>query len=194
MYNTIQKWKDNIYKNVTNVMNIYIDDVLINPDYILEFKKGGQLFEQELSLGSTPSQYIEFKVYKNKIAEKPKKIKVEYGILINFALTLAEVHKMLLGTLNGIKIRSLAGHDDHFEIIPMGSYQVEDYTINDDNTITIKALDDMINFEFYYDGSELIKNKGYATLGEVAQDICHKAGVELRFYLFFKLRKTNIGI
>ena len=36
----------------------------------------------------------------------------------------------------------------------------------------------MIKFEFNYDGSELI-TKGEATLLEVAQDICNKAGVEL---------------
>ena len=36
----------------------------------------------------------------------------------------------------------------------------------------------MIKFEFNYDGSELI-SKGEATLSEVAQDICNKAGVEL---------------
>ena len=36
----------------------------------------------------------------------------------------------------------------------------------------------MIKFEFNYDGSELI-SKGEATLLEVAQDICNKAGVEL---------------
>lgn len=36
----------------------------------------------------------------------------------------------------------------------------------------------MIKFEFNYDGSELI-SKGEATLLQVAQDICNKAGVEL---------------
>ena len=30
MYNTSQKWKENIYKNVQSILNIYIDDVLIN--------------------------------------------------------------------------------------------------------------------------------------------------------------------
>mgnify|MGYP002575100694 CR=1 FL=1 len=59
-----------------------------------------------------------------------------------------------------------------------GVYNVDDYTDNDDNTITIKALDNMIKFEFNYDGSELI-SKGEATLLQVAQDICNKAGVEL---------------
>lgn len=37
----------------------------------------------------------------------------------------------------------------------------------------------MIKFEFNYDGSALVNEKGYATLLEVAQDICNKAGVEL---------------
>lgn len=55
----------------------------------------------------------------------------------------------------------------------------------------------MIKFDAdngYYDASELINKKGYATLGEIAQDICNKKGVELRFYFFFKFRETNISI
>ena len=60
-----------------------------------------------------------------------------------------------------------------------GIYNVDDYTDNDDNTITIKALDDMIKFEFNYNGKELIDKKHEATLLEVTQDICSKAGVEL---------------
>lgn len=119
MYSTSQKWKDNIYKNVINIMNIYIDDVLINPDYILEFKKGGTIFEEEFILGSTPSQYIEMKLYKSQIPEKPSNIKVEYGILINHALEVKEVNKMLVGTLNGIKVKSLSNNDSSFEIIPI---------------------------------------------------------------------------
>lgn len=42
----------------------------------------------------------------------------------------------------------------------------------------------MIKFEFNYDGSELLEQVQYLTLEEVAQDICNKAGVELRFYFF----------
>ncbi len=178
MYSTSQKWKENIYKNVQCAMNIYIDDVLINPDYILDFKKGGNVFDEELTLGSTPSQYIEMKIYKDKVSA-PKKIKVEYGILINNALTVAEVNAMLVGTLNGIPVKSLSSNDSSFEMIPIGIYKVDDYTDNDDGTITIKALDNMIKFEFNYDGKELVDKKGYATLAEVAQDICNKAGVEL---------------
>ena len=44
----MQKWKENIYKNVQSILNIYIDDVLINPDYVLDFKVGQTLFEENL--------------------------------------------------------------------------------------------------------------------------------------------------
>lgn len=178
MYSTSRKWKENIYKNVQCAMNIYIDDILINPDYITSFKKGGDIFDGEFELGSTPSQYIEMKIYKEQIS-MPKKIRVEYGILINNALTVAEVNAMLIGTLNSIPVKSLSSNNSSFEMIPIGIYNVDDYTDNDDGTITIKALDNMIKFEFNYDGSDLINKKGYATLLEVAKDICNKAGVEL---------------
>lgn len=46
----------------------------------------------------------------------------------------------------------------------------------------------MIKFEFNYDGSELI-SKGEATLLEVAQDICNKAGVELSSTSFLNSNK-----
>lgn len=188
MYSTSQKWKENIYKNVQCAMNIYIDDVLINPDYILDFKKGGNVFDEELCLGSTPSQYIELQIYKEQ-AINPKVIRVEYGILINHALTVAEVNAMLVGTLNGIPVKSLSANDSSFEMIPIGIYKVDDYTDNDDGTLTIKALDNMIKFEFNYDGSELVNEKGYATLLEVAQDICNKAGVELGSTSFLNSEK-----
>lgn len=188
MYETSEKWKQNIYENTVCAMNIYIDDVLVNPDYILDFKKGGNAFEEEFCLGGTPSQYVEMKLYKDKMPESLKKIRVEYGILINHALTVAEVNAMLVGTLNGIPVKSLSSNDSSFEMIPIGIYNVDDYTDNDDNTITIKALDNMIKFEFNYDGSQLI-SKGEATLLEVAQDICKKAGVELNSTSFLNSDK-----
>nr|DAZ79056.1 MAG TPA: Receptor recognition protein, Long tail, Helical sandwich, Tail fiber [Caudoviricetes sp.] len=179
MYETSKKWKQNRYENPVCAMNIYIDDVLINPDYILDFKKGGNAFEEEFCLGGTPSQYIEMKLYKDKIPLMPSKIKVEYGILISHSLTVTEVNAMLVGTLNGIPVKSLSSNNSSFEMIPIGIYNVDDYTDNDDNTITIKALDNMIKFEFNYNGKELIDKRNEATLLEVAQDICNKAGVEL---------------
>lgn len=188
MYQRSKEWEENIYNNPICAMNIYIDDALVNPDYILDFKKGGNAFEEEFCLGGTPSQYVEMKLYKDKMPESLKKIRVEYGILINHALTVAEVNAMLVGTLNGIPVKSLSSNDSSFEMIPIGIYNVDDYTDNDDNTITIKALDNMIKFEFNYDGSELI-SKGEATLLEVAQDICKKAGVELNSTSFLNSDK-----
>ena len=64
------------------------------------------------------------------------------------------------------------------EIIPIGHFNVDDKEEEKD-TITYKLLDNMIKFEFNYDGSSLIEEKGTATLLEILQDICSKAGVEL---------------
>lgn len=122
MYNTSQKWKDTYYDDVVCAINIYIDNVLVNPDYILSFKKGGDLFDEEFTLGSTPSQYIEMQIYKDQVS-LPKKIRVEYGILINNALTVAEVNAMLVGTLNGIPVKSLSTNDSSFEMIPIRNLQ-----------------------------------------------------------------------
>ena len=122
MYSTSQKWKETIYKNVQSVLNIYIDDELINPDYILEFKVGQTLFDEELTLGSISSKYIEFKIYKDKMPENMSKVKVDYGILINHALTVAEVNAMFVGTLNGIQVKSLSANDSSFEMIPIRDF------------------------------------------------------------------------
>ena len=120
MYGTSQKWKDTIYKNVQSVLNIYIDDELINPDYILDFKVGQTLFDdEELKLGSVSSKYLEFKIYKDKMPANMNIVKVDYGILINHALTVAEVNAMLVGTLNGIQVKSLSANDSSFEMIPI---------------------------------------------------------------------------
>lgn len=182
MYNTSKKWKRNIYKNVQSAMNIYIDDELINPDYILEFKVGQTLFDnEELTLGSVSSKYIEFKIYKNQMPANMKTVKVDYGILLNTGLTVAEVNKMLVGTLNGIQVKSLSGQNTSFEMIPIGIFNIDDYTDNDDNTLTIKCIDNISKFEFNYDGSKLSYP---ATLLTVLEDICEKAGVELRLYFF----------
>lgn len=176
MYNTSQKWKENIYKNVQSILNIYIDDVLVNPDYVLDFKVGQTLFEENLELGSTTSKYIEFKIYKEKMPQNMKKVKVDYGILINNSLTVRQVNSMLLGKLKGIKVRSLTKNNGEYEIIPIGIFNIDEYKENDDNTLTIKCIDNMSKFEFNYDGSSLTYP---ATLLEVLKGICLKAGVEL---------------
>ena len=186
MYNTSEKWKKQIYKNMQSVLNIYIDGVLINPDYILDFKVGQTLFDEELTLGSVTSKYIELKIYKDKVYEGMKNVKVDYGILINNSLTVAEVNSMLVGTLNGIKVKSLSGNNTSYEIIPIGNFNIDDFTDNDDNTLTLKCIDNMSKFEFNYDGSKL---KYPATLLQVLKDICSKAGVELGSTSFLNSNK-----
>lgn len=70
------------------------------------------------------------------------------------------------------------------EEVPIGYFNIDDVSNDDDYTVTFTLLDNMIKFEFNYDGSEL----SYPiTILEVLQDICLKAGVELRFYFFFEL-------
>ncbi len=69
------------------------------------------------------------------------------------------------------------------EAIPIGYFNVDDISINDDYTVTLNLLDNMIKFEFNYDGSAL---EYPCKISTVLQDICTKAGVELRLYFFFK--------
>lgn len=190
MYKTSKYWKNAIYKNVISVLNVYIDDVLINPDYILDLKPEHTLFDGELTLGTITSQSVDLQLYKDKVSNNVKKIRIEYGILVNKAITVQELNAMMIGTLNTLKVKSLSKKDESFEIIPIGEFNVDNFVDNDDGTVTIKLLDNMIKFDAdngYYDASELINKKGYATLGEIAQDICNKKGVELRFYFFFRL-------
>lgn len=184
MYKVSSKWNKNIYKNNQSVLNVYFDGVLLNPKYIVDFRFGSTLFDKELELGSVPSQYFEIEVHKNANITIPKKIKVDFGILVNNSLTVGEVSKMLVGGLSKTKVKSLLAKNESFEMIPIGIYNIDDYNDKDDNIIKIKALDNIIKLDKddgYYDASELINQKGYATLGEIAQDICNKKGLELRF-------------
>lgn len=185
-----------IKSNMQKVINIYFDDVLVDPTYITEFKKGGTLFNKELELGSTPSQYIELKIHKRANIPIPNQIRVEFGVLVNNALTLYEVNKMLLGELNVTPIRSLAKYNYNFEMIPIGIFNVDDYSDKDSNLITIKAYDNIIKLENdsgYYDITPILKqdsnNRKYATLGEIAEDICKKKGLELGSKSFLNSNK-----
>lgn len=91
-----------------------------------------------------------------------------------------KLHKAVVpNTINRIYIESgIAG-----ETIPVGYFNVDDISKDDDYTVTLKLLDNMIKFEFNYDGSQLTYPCSILT---VLQDICSKAGVELRLYFFFE--------
>lgn len=80
------------------------------------------------------------------------------------------------------------------ECVPIGYFNVDNMSKDDDYTVTLNLLDDMVKFEFSYDGSQLFNGNQSATILEVLQDICSKAEVELRFYFFFKHEQTNICI
>lgn len=180
------RYEKYMQKNMQKVVNIYFDNVLVDPIYITDFKKSGTLFSKELELGSTPSQHIEIKIHKKANIQIPKQIKVEFGVLVNNALTLYEVNKMLLGELNVTPLRSLAKHNYDFEMVPIGIFNVDDYNDKDSNLITIKAYDNIIKLENdngYYDITQILKqdsnNRKYATLGKIAEDICEKKGLDL---------------
>ena len=62
------------------------------------------------------------------------------------------------------------------EIVPIGYFILDSISKDDEYTVTVKAIDYMLKFEFNYDGSKL----NYpTTLKKVLDDICKKAGVEL---------------
>ena len=69
------------------------------------------------------------------------------------------------------------------ELIPIGYFNVDDISKDDDYTVTLKLIDHMVKFEFNYDGSELVYP---CSLKTILMDICAKAGVGLRHYIFFK--------
>lgn len=62
------------------------------------------------------------------------------------------------------------------EVVPIGYFNVDEISKDDDYTVSLTLIDDMSKFEFNYDGSALDYP---ATILTVLQDICSKAGVEL---------------
>lgn len=74
--------------------------------------------------------------------------------------------------INSIYITS--GIED--EEIPIGYFNIDDISKDDDYTVTLKLLDNMVKFEFNYNGSELIYP---CDLMAILKDICLKAEVEL---------------
>lgn len=69
------------------------------------------------------------------------------------------------------------------EAIPIGLFNVDEISKEDDYTVMLKLLDNMIKFEFNYDGSKL---EYPCTVKTILQDICAKAGITLRFDIICK--------
>lgn len=85
--------------------------------------------------------------------------------------------------INRIEIKSgITG-----EVVPIGMFNLDEISKDDDYTVTFKLRDNMIKFEFNYNGKTLIdNNNGKAKIIQVLQDLCTKAEVELRFYFLFE--------
>lgn len=76
------------------------------------------------------------------------------------------------------------------EIVPIGVYNVDKISKVNDYTVSLTLSDNMIKFEFNYDGSKLVNdNNGKVKIIQVLQDICSKAGVELGSTSFLNMNK-----
>lgn len=150
--------------NVTHLLKVYINNTEIDSKYILDCKPSHQLFPND-----------EF----------------TFGTVTSQAIELKLYKSAVPATISKIEIKTgITG-----EIIPVGIFNVDDISKDDDYTVTLKLLDNMIKFEFDYDGRTLITNNGgKAKIIQVLQDLCSKAGVELRFYFFFEYEQRNISI
>lgn len=149
-------------------------------------------------LADSTRQLLNIYIDDNKIEDRYiLNCKITYKLLDNdefsFGSTQAKtvnlkIHKNALpNTYNRFYIESgITG-----EIVPIGYFNVDEISKDDDHTVSLTLIDDMSKFEFNYDGSSL----NYPTkMLSVLQDICSKAGVELRFYFFFELGQASSSL
>lgn len=99
---------------------------------------------------------------------------LELGNTPSIGIELKLDNKALPNNIETIYIES--GLED--ELVPIGYFNIDNIA-KDDGITTFTLLDNMVKFDYPYNGSKLIKEKGLATLKEVAQDICNTFEVEL---------------
>ena len=73
------------------------------------------------------------------------------------------------------------------EEIPYGEFIIDDKKEVNNNAIELELIDYMPKFNFDYNTTVTFP----ATLYNIAEDICTQAGVELRFYFFFKSKYSG---
>ena len=145
MYATSQNYKDLIYSRTNCLLNIYIDGTLIDDDDIYSFRVSHNLFDGgTVKLGSMTSKSIELEINKKALPETYSSIYVETGLTIN----------------------------DKDEIVPIGYFTLEEIQ-NDDNVVSITAVDNMMKFE------KVISSAVTGTALEILQAICNACSVEL---------------
>lgn len=145
MYATSQDYKELIYARSKCLLNIYIDGILINDDDIYSFRVSHNLFDGgTVKLGSVTSKSIELEINKKALPETYSSIYVETGLTIN----------------------------DKSEVVPIGYFTLEEIQ-NDDNVVSITAVDNMMKFE------KVISSAVTGTALEILQAICNACSVEL---------------
>lgn len=151
MYNVSENWEDAVYSG-SSVNSFYItlnDDYELSQDYITAFNMAHILTDGELTLGGTPSKTIEFTFCKtDDLPETIKTIDISYGMTI----------------------------EDEIEKVPLGKFIIQEYTENDDFTITIKASDYMVLFDTTFLASELTYPM---TMKNLLIAICNDYEIEL---------------
>ena len=82
MYQTSNNYKNKIYEDSTrHLLKIFINDVEIDPKYILDFNATCTLFENnEFCLGAVCARTVHIKLYKAEIPDKINKVKIITGI------------------------------------------------------------------------------------------------------------------
>ena len=148
---------------------------------------------KEKILADSTRQLLNVYIDSNKIEDRyVLECKITYKLLDNdefcFGSTQAKtvnlkIHKNALPeTYTRFYIESgIAG-----EVVPIGYFNVDEISKDDDYTVSLTLIDDMSKFEFNYDGSALDYP---ATILTVLQDICSKAGVELGSTSFLNCNK-----
>lgn len=111
---------------------------------------------------------------------------IELGSTPSQTIELKLYKSVVPATINKVEIKSgITG-----EIVPVGVYNVDKAPISDDYTVTLSLADNMIKFEFNYDGSKLVNgNNGKVKIIQVLQDMCSKAGVKLGTTSFLNMNK-----
>lgn len=111
---------------------------------------------------------------------------IELGSTPSQTVELKLYKSVVPATINKVEIKSgITG-----EIVPIGVYNVDKISKVNDYTVSLTLSDNMIKFEFNYDGSKLVNdNNGKVKIIQVLQDICSKAGVELGSTSFLNMNK-----
>ena len=112
---------------------------------------------------------------------------IELGSTPSQTVELKLYKSVVPATINKVEIKSgITG-----EIVPLGVYNVDKAPTSDDYTVTLSLADNMIKFEFNYDGSKLVNDSdGKVKIIRVLQDICSKANVELGSTSFLNMNKV----